>query len=351
MCFLFPLIFMALHYIIQGHRYDIIENIGCQAALYISLPAVFLFYFPPLLFSLITFVYAAAALHHFVVRRLTFAAHLQNAFNFLTTSRYLRLIAMALVEMIWGATLTSLNLANNVAGGLRPYTSWTSVHTDFGNVPRYPALMLPKGYMDCVILIWFTMPVTGLVFFAFFGFGKEAKKEYRKLWAWVKTRMFRRKDGKGFGRVRASRALHLSSIATIDIAGKKLDESISSPATTICLTPITPTKFEPERSPSLRKDPCLFDQDIESQSFRSTLSYYAREEDEGNIDSMRVAPSSVDGTESSLRPFSYPMQATPAHPIRMPQSFSFTRQPTVSYPEPPSCNNGVQVAMHHQTSC
>ncbi|PBK87718.1 STE3-domain-containing protein [Armillaria gallica] len=355
MCFLFPLIFMALHYVVQGHRYDIIENIGCQAALYISLPAVFLFYFPPLLFSLITFGYAAGALHHFVVRRLTFAAHLQNASNSLTTSRYLRLIAMALVEMIWGVTLTSLNLANNVAGGLRPYTSWASVHADFGNVPRYPALILPKGYMDRVILIWFTMPVTGLVFFAFFGFGEEAKKEYRKVWAWVRTRVLRRKgdvgkSGEGFSRVRAPRTLHLSSIGTIDIGGKKFDESVSSPATTISLTPITPTKFGPERSPSLHKDPCMFDEDVESQSFRSTLSYYAREEDDGDIDSMHVAPSSLDSTEPTPRPFSYPMQAIPAHPIRTPQPFSFTRQPGVPQSQPPSYNNGVQVTIHHQTS-
>lgn len=262
---------------------------------------------------------------------------------------------MALVEMIWGVTLTSLNLANNVAGGLRPYTSWASVHADFGNVPRYPALILPKGYMGRVILIWFTMPVTGLVFFAFFGFGEEAKKEYRKVWAWVRTKVLRKKgdagkSGEGFSRIRAPRTLHLSSIGTIDIAGTKFDENISSPATTISLTPITPTKFGPERSPSLHKDSRMFDEDVESQSFRSTLSYYARDEDGGDIDLMEVAPSPLGGSEPPPRPFSYPMQAIPAHPIRTPQPFSFTRQPAVPQSQPPSYNNGVQVTIHHQTS-
>jgi pheromone a factor receptor len=41
-------------YIVQGHRFDISENTGCQAALYISVPGVLLTYFPPLLFSVIT---------------------------------------------------------------------------------------------------------------------------------------------------------------------------------------------------------------------------------------------------------------------------------------------------------
>ena len=41
----------------QGHRFDIIEDIGCQAATYYSIPAVFIIWFPPLLFATITFIY------------------------------------------------------------------------------------------------------------------------------------------------------------------------------------------------------------------------------------------------------------------------------------------------------
>ena len=73
MCFCLPLIFMALRmsffckrawtytsvdYVVQGHRYDIIEDFGCQPAIYVSVAALFLVYIPPLIFSLATLVYA-----------------------------------------------------------------------------------------------------------------------------------------------------------------------------------------------------------------------------------------------------------------------------------------------------
>lgn len=49
---------MLLDYVVQGHRFDIVEAIGCQPATYYSVPAVFIVWFPPLLLSTITFVYA-----------------------------------------------------------------------------------------------------------------------------------------------------------------------------------------------------------------------------------------------------------------------------------------------------
>jgi len=179
-------------YIVQGHRYDIIENIGCQAAVYISIPAVFLIWFPQLLFSVITLIYAALALHNFIRRRLTFSAHLQNSHSALTTNRYLRLIAMALTEMSWGTTLTAYNLWNNVSVGLRPWTNWDDVHSNFSRVHVFPALFIPKEYLRVMMLFWWSIPASSFIFFAFFGFGEEAVKEYTKIWTWFKTVVLRK---------------------------------------------------------------------------------------------------------------------------------------------------------------
>ena len=225
-CFLVPMIFMALRgslgisnlflhlimnadYIVQGHRYDIIENIGCQAAVYISIPAVFLIWFPQLLFSVITLIYAALALHNFIRRRLTFSAHLQNSNSALTTNRYLRLIAMALTEMSWGTTLTAYNLWNNVSVGLRPWTTWDDVHSNFSNVHFFPALFIPKEYLRIMMLFWWSIPASSFIFFAFFGFGEEAVKEYMKIWTWFKIVVLRKrsseKKGMNLGRSTGSR--------------------------------------------------------------------------------------------------------------------------------------------------
>ncbi|KAJ8515195.1 hypothetical protein ONZ45_g7334 [Pleurotus djamor] len=194
MCFGLPMIFMALHYIVQGHRYDVFQYIGCQATVFISIPAVMIIWVPPLFFSLMTLVYASLALHHFIRRRITFAAHLQNSNSALTPNRYLRLIAMAITEIVWGTVLTSLNLWNNIMGGLRPWTTWEDVHFNFSRVALFPAVLLPPRFISTMMLLWAAMPVSAIIFFIFFGFGEEAKKEYSKLWAWIRVKVFRRRD-------------------------------------------------------------------------------------------------------------------------------------------------------------
>ncbi|KAF8960683.1 pheromone A receptor-domain-containing protein [Flammula alnicola] len=222
MCFFVPMIFMALHYIVQGHRYDIFENVGCQAAVYISVQAIFIIWFPQLLFSVIALIYAAFALHNFVRRRLTFAAHLQNSNSALTTNRYLRLIAMSLTEMVWGTSLTAYNLWSNASPGLRPWTNWADVHSNFSRVDLFPTDGIPPEFIRTMMLFWWTLPASSLIFFVFFGFGEEAMKEYRKMWTWFKKTVLRKRDeekkGSLFGTSpssRGPRALNLVSLKTI----------------------------------------------------------------------------------------------------------------------------------------
>ncbi len=102
---------------------------------------------------------------------------------------------MSATIMIWSAAFTSVNIALNLATGLRPWTTWADVHSDWNRADQWPETLLPPGYMGKLIFVWCVMPVTGLVFFAFFGWGEEAKKEYRRVFngiARVLRRIFRR---------------------------------------------------------------------------------------------------------------------------------------------------------------
>ena len=47
-----------LDFIVQPHRYDILEDIGCQPATYNTLPAYFLVFMWPILLGLISFIYS-----------------------------------------------------------------------------------------------------------------------------------------------------------------------------------------------------------------------------------------------------------------------------------------------------
>lgn len=53
-----PLVQVPLHYIVQGHRYNQIQDVGCVVAIYPSVPAIILVLCYPVLINIISFVYA-----------------------------------------------------------------------------------------------------------------------------------------------------------------------------------------------------------------------------------------------------------------------------------------------------
>lgn len=94
---------------------------------------------------------------------------------------------MVITEMLWGTVLTSLNLYYNVKGGLQPWTNWDDVHYDFSRINVYPDSVVPPEFRRIMMLFWWAVPVSSLIFFLFFGFGEEAKKEYTKVWQWCSS--------------------------------------------------------------------------------------------------------------------------------------------------------------------
>lgn len=119
----------------------------------------------------------ALALRCFVRKRLQFQAVLTSAQSGLTNSRFLRLICLAVLE---GSLASAGNIFTAVKGleglGLRPLTGWTSLHQDYSLIVQYPQDLTPD--FSVRILLLFLFPVYSLIFFALFGFGDEAVKEY-----------------------------------------------------------------------------------------------------------------------------------------------------------------------------
>ncbi|QRV85395.1 STE3-type pheromone receptor [Ceratobasidium sp. AG-Ba] len=187
-----PIIAMALHYVVQGHRFDLLEDFGCNPTTYVSVPALFIVYLPPLFLALGTLVYAGIALRWFVHRRAQFQAVLQSSQTGLTTGRYLRLIALAVTEMLFATAMTLFVLVITIEdGGLRPWISWEDVHYDWLRIGQFARIIVPQYFWDRLLLTWYIIPITSVIFFAFFGFGQEAKAEYLKAWRWVQKKVFR----------------------------------------------------------------------------------------------------------------------------------------------------------------
>ncbi|PIL26111.1 hypothetical protein GSI_11865 [Ganoderma sinense ZZ0214-1] len=186
-----PCIYMALHYVVQGHRFDIIEDFGCQPESYVSLPEFFLVWFVPILSCLGTFAFGGMAFMHFFRRRATFARHLAASNSGLTPSRYFRLMTMSLALIIWDLVVFALTLCFNYRNGLRPWTSWADVHSNWLRVNRFPIVAIPSSDKNWLYFIWWTIPATAYMFFAFFAFGHDTVVQMVACIQWTRRRVLR----------------------------------------------------------------------------------------------------------------------------------------------------------------
>lgn len=180
---------------------------GCSANLYVSLPAILLISVPPLVISILMFIYAGKlctfhhecacidnvvtglALVHFFKRRLTFGRHLDS--SGLTTSRYFRLMCMSIVEMTIGITISSIDTWSNYQYGMRPWTSWSEVHSNFSQINQFPWVEIPQTTRNWTLGLWWTVPISSVIFFAFFSFGEDAVREYRACFMWFRRVVLR----------------------------------------------------------------------------------------------------------------------------------------------------------------
>ncbi|KAK7030194.1 pheromone B beta 1 receptor [Favolaschia claudopus] len=192
MCFGLPILFMILHYVVQGHRFDIFQDYGCRPSTYFSILCIFIIWIPPILMALASLVFAGLALRHFIKRRISFAAHLDANHSALTTSRYLRLMLMSILQMIWSLGITIATLWFTVLSiPIRPYTSWADVHSNFSRIDQFPNLFTPEIILSFRYALWWTIPASTFIFVAFFAFGNEAMAEYKKAFGWVRKTVFR----------------------------------------------------------------------------------------------------------------------------------------------------------------
>ncbi len=129
-----------------------------------------------------------------MIRRATFAAHLNASQSALTASRYLRLILMSIFQMTWSIIITSYTLwYTAMAVPLRPWTTWADVHSNFNRADKFSKAMLSMSSKTSTAyyFLWWAIPMSTFVFVAFFAFGKEAVDDYKKCWVWVKRNVFR----------------------------------------------------------------------------------------------------------------------------------------------------------------
>lgn len=180
-CVLFPAIFVALQYVNQGHRFDIYEDVGCYPFIYNTIVAFLLTDIWPIIVGLISAVYCGLSLRAFYQRRAQLS-HFLSSNTTLTASRYFRLMALSSTELCCTIPLASFMIwVNASAAPVEPWISWENTHYDFSLVGQYPSVLWTQDYLFVVAvqLTRWLVVACAFIFFAFFGFAAEARKNYR----------------------------------------------------------------------------------------------------------------------------------------------------------------------------
>ncbi|KAJ8456853.1 hypothetical protein ONZ51_g11874 [Trametes cubensis] len=190
-CVLFPILCMVMAYVVQGHRFNIFEDIGCYPVVYNTLPAYFLANMWPVVIGVISGGFGIMSLRYLAMRRAEFNEFLAHSSS-MTSSRYFRLMAMAATELLLSTPLGIYEIYSNaVAAPLEPWKGWADTHFDFSRVAVYPAYAwrgVPALAVPLELSRWL-LPACAFIFFAFFGFAQEARKNYRDAAMAIATRI------------------------------------------------------------------------------------------------------------------------------------------------------------------
>jgi len=177
-----PLLELPMAYITQGHRFNIFEQVGCFPYTHNTPVAFPLVWVWPLVIGLVSAFYCVRTIIAFHKRRTMFK-ELLSANNNLNSDRYFRLMGLAAVDLCCTIPFSAYIIALNVKGGIQPYKSWADVHSNFGRVVLFPAIIWHNDNHTRTSLEmsrWLTVSCA-YIFFAFFGFADEARKNYRNM--------------------------------------------------------------------------------------------------------------------------------------------------------------------------
>jgi len=185
---------MDLHHVtdivVQGHRFDIYESFGCYPTYSTTAVTIILVWIPSLLMSVVSLVYGALVLYHFIRHRMAFTQYLSTCPSSISVSRYIRLMALSSVEIGWELAANIYVLQYNLKiGGFYTY-EWGVVHSNFGRIARWPRFLLTDSIYQTFLIEWWIVPAACMAFFLFFGTGEEAMKDYRFVINWVRKNIF-----------------------------------------------------------------------------------------------------------------------------------------------------------------
>lgn len=170
-CFALPFVYTAIHLLVQPRRFDLYEGFGCRPATYPSLPSIFVVWVPPIILAIGAVGYAAAAWWHFLVHGVQFSRGSGgSSASSLTRNMYVRLVGMAVTQVLLSISADTLGMWYILSPGLLPISQ---ISRNFDEVLIWHSGAITETVRTVLLVEWIGVMVQSALFFGLFAFRKE----------------------------------------------------------------------------------------------------------------------------------------------------------------------------------
>ncbi|KAI0087564.1 pheromone A receptor-domain-containing protein [Irpex rosettiformis] len=196
-----PVIYMALHMIVQDRRFLLLEDFGCISSVHTSSPALILVWLPPLIFSAVSIIYASLAMWRHT-RRNKLILDRAGVSSRLVTVSFLRPLITAVFTSLFilVASVFDIYAAITLAHGIPQWTSLALVHSTLSEVLVIPSSN--KLQFARAEVFWWLIPASTLVFSLMAAIGLLLCSEdgsiagFRSVRKWFRSTMLRQTEDK-----------------------------------------------------------------------------------------------------------------------------------------------------------
>lgn len=116
-----------------------------------------------------------------MIRKRQFSALVSEGSNgTMTSNRYIRLMALCILDMVLNVPLTVVVMALAASELNFPYTSWSKIHEGFNAVGLFGPQFYASGQHRIELARW-VYPVAAFIFFAIFGLTADARAPYKRM--------------------------------------------------------------------------------------------------------------------------------------------------------------------------
>ncbi|KAI0059717.1 fungal pheromone STE3G-protein-coupled receptor [Artomyces pyxidatus] len=188
-----PLFNVGISFFVQGHRFDILEDVGCWPVTVNTTASYFVIWAWPIVLGAISAGFGISALYNFIHRRRELSSMIssgttQDSFT-LQKSLYIRLMTLASIDVLFTVPLASYLLyLDRTASSFTASADWEWIHYDFSRVGQIPSVewkATAQSTATIELSRWANV-LSAFVFFALFGVAQEAQKNYRVFWAFLR---------------------------------------------------------------------------------------------------------------------------------------------------------------------